>query len=194
MKGVRVFTIAVSLGLLVGSIAPGLARSMSLSGRRASALPRVTPFFGTAPQNCSIASASMIHHGQGTNPFIWVGSGALRGNSSWYIANSRLALSFGDRTKYGYPQKIFWQLINGSTGPVTLNGWNLRTWQRIWFGHPLPQANPKSSAPPPVIAWPSAIVRYHRAPTLTFVPSAGCYLLHATWRGGSWTVPFTAGG
>jgi hypothetical protein len=26
------------------------------------------------------------------------------------------------------------------------------------------------------------------------VPSAGCYLLHATWRRGSWTVPFTAGG
>jgi hypothetical protein len=151
--------------------------------------PSVAPSFGTAPQNCPIASSRMIHHAHATTSYIWVGSGALGGNTLWYIANHRLALGFGARTRYGYPQKIFWQLINGSHGPVTLRGWNLRTGQRIWFGHPvLPDPDHHR------IAWPSAIVRVHRAPDLTFVPSAGCYMLHAQWHGGSWNIPFTAGG
>jgi len=44
------------------------------------------------------------------------------------------------------------------------------------------------------IAWPAAIVRYRHAPSLTFVPSAGCYVLKAQWKRGGWTIPFTAGG
>jgi hypothetical protein len=161
-------------------------------------LPSVAPYFGTAPQNCPVASSKLIHSArQGLN--IWVGSGRLVGYSGWYIANHRLALGFGDRTRYGYPQKIFWQLTRGARGPIALTGWNLRTNQRMWFGEPLPQAHPKALVPPPVIAWPSGLVRNHfvhgaSAPSLTFVPSAGCYVLQAHWPGGGWSMPFAAGG
>jgi hypothetical protein len=169
-----------------------LALTAEAAGQRTVAAPRppsIAASFGTAPQNCPIASPRMIHQVRATTVYIWVGSGALRGNTGWYIANGRLALGFGARTHYGYPQKVFWQLINGSRDPVALNGWNLRTGQRIWFGHPvLPDPDHH------LIAWPAAIVRHHRAPTLMFVPSAGCYRLHAQWSGGSWTIPFTAGG
>lgn len=174
-----------------------LSLTTEAAGHRTAAAPpppSVAPSFGTAPENCPTAGSRMIHHAQATTPYIWVGSGALRGNTGWYIANHRLALGFGARTRYGYPQKIFWQLINGSHGPVTLSGWNLHTGQKIWFGRPLPNSDPSSVAPPAEIAWPSAIVQDHRAPTLTFVPSAGCYVLKAQWKGGGWTIPFTAGG
>lgn len=194
MRTVRVAALAVSLWITFGSPMPVVARNVGLSPRRTSPLPRVAPSFGTAPQNCPIVSPSAIHHAQGTTPYIWVGAGQLKGYSGWYVVNHRLALGFGDRTKYGYPQKIFWQLMNRSPGPVILRGWNLRTGQRIWFGHPLLEAHPKPLVPPPVIAWASAIVRNDRAPTLTFVPSAGCYVLQATWHGGGWSIPFTAGG
>jgi len=153
--------------------------------------PSVARYFGPAPQNCPIANSSLIHPYKG---YIWVGSPSLRGYSLWYMANRRLALGFGDRTKYGYPQKIFWQLASSVRGPVSLRGWNVRTGQPIWFGRPLPDAHPKPLVPGPVIAWPSAIIRYRRAPSLTFVPGAGCYVLEARWKGGSWTMPFTAGG
>lgn len=134
----------------------------------------------------------MIHHFRDT--YIWVGARALRGNTAWYIANGRLALGFGARTKYGYPQKIFWQLMNGSRGPVSLYGRNLRTGQPIWFGRPLPDPHPQPLVPGPIIAWPSASVSPHHAPTLTLVPSAGCYIIQAKRRGGGWNIDFTAGG
>ena len=64
------------------------------------------------------------------------------------------------------------------------------------FCHPdwslLPAPNGPASIPPPVIAWPSAVVAHRHAPTLTFVPRSGCYLLQARWPGGGWSISFTA--
>jgi hypothetical protein len=129
---------------------------------------------------------------------IWVGRGALIGYSGWMLQSHRLTLTFGARTKYGYPQKIFWQRTAHAPPQIALYGWNLRTRQRVWFGDPVPQAHTTSGVEPPVIAWPSGLVRDHfvhgmKAPTLTFVPAAGCYVIEARWRGGSWTLPFAAG-
>jgi hypothetical protein len=188
VRRVRNLAISAFLGLTIALSVPIGVGAKTSSGHVP--LPSVAPYFGTAPQNCPSAR-------QGLN--IWVGSGRLVGYSAWYIANHRLALGFGDRTRYGYPQKIFWQLTRGARGPITLTGWNLRTNQRIWFGEPLPQAHPIALVPPPVIAWPSGLVRNHfvhgaSAPSLSFVPSAGCYVLRAQWRGGGWSIPFAAGG
>jgi hypothetical protein len=166
-------------------------------------LPLVAHVLGPAPIDCATIRPALVHSGRGMNAPIWVGAGAVRANSGWYMTNPhRLALGFGSRTKYGYRQKIFWQITKGS-GPVTLRGWNVRAGQRIWFGRPLPQKNPQSLLPPPVIAWPSGILEAHRGPGSTlirrgpteiFVSSAGCYRIQARWKGGSLTIPFTAGG
>lgn len=180
-------SIGIGITASVASLMPGHAAS------GAAPHPWVASSFGIAPQNCAIASDRLIHHDRTTHS-TWIGAGALAANSGWYIANRRLALGFGYRTRYGYPQKIFWQLMDGFHGPVTLRGWNVRTGRRIWFGRPIPGPQLPAGVPPPVIAWPSGIARSHRAPSLTFVPSAGCYILQATWKSGSWRVPFTAGG
>lgn len=124
----------------------------------------------------------------------WViGKGALVGHSDWIIRNQRVTLHFGPRTRYGYPQKVGWQLLQPRQAPVALYGWNILTRQRIWFGIPYGRASSGH-----VIAWPSGLVRKHfvhnsRAPSLLFVPSAGCYMLRAKWNTGSWSMPFAAG-
>jgi hypothetical protein len=183
-------------------IAASLCLSLGLSGAegvaaaapqhlKAPAHPRVAPFFGAAPANFATVPSGLVHYHRAN---VFVGSRELAGYSGWYVVNHRLALGFGARTKYGYPQKIFWQPANTARETVTLRGWNVRTHERIWFGRPLPEANPHSTSPPPVIAWSSGNIRRHHAPSLTFVPSAGCYVIRATWRSGGLTIPFAAGG
>jgi hypothetical protein len=177
------------------SLAFGIGACLTpvIPGRAAAPRPRVASYFGIPSTHCAIAPSRFVHHDR-TRHSTWVGGSTLRANSAWYIVSRRLALGFGYRTIYGYPQKIFWQLNSRAHGPVTVHGWNVRTGQRIWFGRPLPGPKPAAGTAAPVIAWPSAIIRPHRFPSLTFVPSAGCYVLQAQWRGGSWSVPFTAGG
>lgn len=189
---------AASLSLIfaVSPAASAGADSRAVAHR----LPRVAPYIGTAPTSCPAVNLALVHMRRNNQPhsappiITWVQGGALAGYSGWFLVSHRLALGFGARTKYGYPQKIFWQLVNGSRGPVTLQGRNLRTGRPIWFGRPLPNMHPRPLMPGPVIAWPSAIIRPHRGPTLTFFPSAGCYVIQARWPGGGWSIPFTAGG
>ena len=194
---------------LTASTALSLALAFSLaqaspargsSPRQSPPLPRVASSFGTAPANCPRVDPKLVHMRHNTNPnstpdiITWVGNGALVGHSGWEFHNHRLLLPFGlTRTKYGYPQKVFWQRSRRAPAKIALYGWNLHSKQRIWFGVPVDNDNPQH-----LMAWPSGLVRSQfvnnaSAPTLTFVPSAGCYAIRATWKGGSWTVPFAAG-
>jgi len=163
-----------------------------------SPLPRVAPSLGRTPTNCPIANSKLVHGDKPPSSGIWIGTGALAGYSLWEVENHRLTLTFGTRTTYGYAQKIFWQRTSGAPAQVSLYGWNLRTKQRIWFGNPLPEAHPKPLIPLPVVAWSSGLVRDHfvhnaSAPTLTFVPSSGCYVIKAAWQRGGWSAVFGAG-
>jgi len=176
------------------------AASVLAEGRmlRASHLPRVAPSLGRMPTNCPIANPQLVHGDRPPSSGIWIGTGALVGYSLWDVENHRLKLTFGTRTIYGYAQKIFWERTSGAAAHVSLYGWNLRTKQRVWFGNPLPEAHPKPLIPLPVVAWPSGLVRNHivhnaSAPTLTFVPSSGCYVIKAAWQGSGWSAAFGAG-
>jgi hypothetical protein len=198
----RSFSVAAACAAMALAIpAEATARSWHLS----SPLPWVAPALFPPPTNCPEVNPRLVHQRRNTQPnsvppiITWVQGGALAGFTAWELQNHRLTLAFGPRTEYGYPQKIFWQRTAGAPAVVRLSGWNLRTMQRVWFGIPLPDAHPELGAPPPVIAWPSGLVRNHfvhnaSAPTFTFVPAAGCYVIKAQWKGGSWTVPFAAGG
>jgi len=162
-------------------------------------LPANDYSMGRAPQNCPMVESNLIHVAHNNQPNVvphtywWIGRGALVGYSGWQVSQHRVFQTFGVRTKYGYPQKVAWQLTTGASGPVTLRGWNLRTSQPVSFGRPLPEAHPQPLVTPPVIAWPAGIVRDHRAPSLIFVSIAGCYVIQAQWKTGSWTLPFAAG-
>ena len=164
---------------------------------------------GRAPQNCPMSDSSMVHVSYNNKSNVvphrgwWIGRGALVGYSGWIARGHRVTLHFGPRTKYGYPQKVFWQLTRSAHGPVTLHGWNLQTGQRIWFGTPLDREGFQH-----IFARRVMLVTEHYQsvnvgpPTgrllftpldFIFVPAAGCYMLHAQWKTGSWTLPFAAG-
>jgi len=183
-------------GILCGCLC--LAAADAFSPQAAGALPGSSPpptvakTFFPAPQNCPRGDANLTHRDGPQSSFFHIGSPALIGFSAWEVSHGHVTLRFGvNPTRFGYPQKIFWQLTPHARGPVTLRGWNLRTGQRIWFGHPLPAA--PSNAVVPVIAWPAGLVRHHRAPTLTFIPSAGCYVIRARGTHVDWSISFAAG-
>lgn len=184
----------VSSGLVLASLtltgfAP--ASRAAVKGAVRQPLPVVARSLGPPPSNCQ--TTTLVHPIDGGPPAAGgsAGGGELVAYSGWSLRSGHAELGFAARTKYGFATKIFWQLMHGSRGPVSLHGWNLRTGQPIWFGVPLSSRNLKQ-----VYAWPSGIVRhlrYNEAPTLAFVPAAGCYVLQARWAGGGWSIPFGAG-
>lgn len=172
-------------------------------------LPANDYSMGRAPQNCPLVESNLIHVAYNNQPnvfphrFWWIGRGALDAYSGWQLSYHRVFQTFGPRTRYGYPQKVFWQLARGAHGPVTVRGWNLRTGQPMWFGIPLDREgfghifvrrvmlvtehNQVANVGPPT----GRI--YFTALNGIFVPAAGCYMIRAQWKTGSWTLPFAAG-
>lgn len=174
---------------LCGLILPPLGTATAAGGLAgAPRLPVVATTLGHPPRNCS--PTTLIHQ---TTTGGWVGGGALIGYSRWTVHNHRATLLFGARSRYGFGEKVFWELAHGARGPVTLRGWDARTRQPIWFGRPSPNAHPRPLVPPPVIGWQTAVIPGNHAPTFVFVPAAGCYVLRAQWRTGSWQATFAAG-
>lgn len=144
---------------------------------------------GPAPQNCPITN--LVHEINGGPPLGAgvAGGGVLIGNSLWAIQQKHASLAFNPkRSNFRYGEKIYWQLIHGSRGPVTLRGWNMRTGQRIWFGHPLPAPRLKPLEVGPVIALPisrdgargRASIRWRAAPTSPAMPPDAPY--HRWWH------------
>jgi hypothetical protein len=177
----------VGTGLWVALVAGG--GDVARAAGRPSPLPSVAPSLGRPPHNCPMTN--LVHerpHDPGEPGGGWIGGGALIGYSLWSARGHRATLTFGHRTKYGYPQKVGWQLSRGTHATVTLRGWNLRTGQRIWFGNSV-SLDPARR----FVAWPVALVSEYHAPKLLFVPAAGCYVINAQWKTGSWVVPFSAG-
>ena len=96
---------------------------------------------------------------------------------------------------------MLWAVAPHTAGKILLRGWNLRTGAAIWFS--------LSGAPPtrgatigPRREGAQAVMpngqqvnmhSWRGFPSGIYIPSAGCYVLFAQWRTGSWIVPFAAG-
>lgn len=173
--------------LVASTIAVSLVIPSGASSRAATLgalpLPTVASTLASTPLNCPATTLIRLR----PNGWYQAGRSPLVGFSAWATSQGHATLPFGTRGKYGYAQKIGWWITPG-VGPIRLRGWNLRTRQPIWFGHPM-LPNPDHH----LIAWPAAILRLHHAPELAFIPAAGCYALLAQWNGGSWRITFGAG-
>jgi hypothetical protein len=88
--------------------------------------------------------------------------------------------------------KILWALVPGTTDTVTLRGWNLATGRRVVFGLPDVSGHGKVGMLDPR-AGGSNPDGWGGFPSDEYFPSAGCYVLFAQWRTGSWIVPFAFG-
>lgn len=164
---------------------------------------------GRAPQNCATSNGSLLHVAYNRQPDVfphsywWIGRGALAGYTDWVVQGRHVTLHFGPRTAYGYPQKVFWQLAHGSRGPVTVRGWNARTGQPVWFGRSLNRVGMRRIFARHVMQVTAGLQTVNLGPPTgrlvfrslneLFVPAAGCYLIRARWKTGSWTLSFAAG-
>ena len=103
---------------------------------------------------------------------------------------------------FGWPAPIDLILKSGVAGPVTLSGLDPRTGHPVWFGLVVPgkwgapqHISPTLSIDPTHPAIPAGgdsgaeVFWYGYA----FVPTSGCYVLTASWPGGSWRITISAG-
>jgi hypothetical protein len=168
------------------------------------------PALGPAPASCAGQPPALTQVGPpaansavGRAP-VWVG-----GFTGPY-ATLRLgptASAFGwaaPYTRYGWPAPIYLvlQSQSGLAGPVTLAGWDPRDGHPLWFGFveagvwgaptqvvPAFTLDPAHPSIPVGGADTTGTFWYGYA----FLPSAGCYMLAASWPGGTWQVTVSAG-
>lgn len=161
-----------------------------------------TTVLGRAPTNCPATPAPErftpeFGPGWGGGSVWAVGLGA---GQSFLIPGQAHSSGVPGRSVYGWGNKILWAVAVSSPGRVTLRGWNLRTGQPIHFGF----GGTEPAAPTPFVTVAHLDAQAARAithnsgayegfPSEEYFPSAGCYVLYAQWRTGSWIVPVAFG-
>ncbi len=193
------FTLATALILSLSAV----AQAATKPSRHSPPLPANDYSMGPAPLNCP--TTAVAYQDQPGKPFAGgrVGRGALVGYSDWVVRDRHATLYVGPHTTYGYPTKVFWQLTRSARGPVLVHGLNIRSGQPVLFGVPLGGDGYQH-----VFARRAMLVtrQYRRvdvglpvghlmlsAFSTVFIPSAGCYEIHASWASGAWTLSFATG-
>lgn len=100
-------------------------------------------------------------------------------------------------TLYGWPVPLLIAATPQYTKPVSVQAWNASTGVPLWFAH---SAAGDSS--------PTYVVQLSLDPTqpdgvsgdgypswfpTLYIPISGCYVMQASWPGGTWKIPFAAG-
>ena len=155
--------------------------------------PARVAVLGPAPANCPPAPApqsfapKVFGPGVGGAP-VW----AVFGGQSAVLPGEPHSTVSPPHTRDGWQMKILWALAPATTDTVTLRGWNLSTGKRVVFGlsdvagnGTVGMLDPRSGGGNPD-GWGGF-------PSDEYFPSAGCYVLFAQWRTGSWIVPFAFG-
>jgi hypothetical protein len=99
------------------------------------------------------------------------------------------------RRKDGWPVKVLWVVEPGTLTPVTLSGHNAVTDAPVRFkiGGVHNPATESAVLDPKHPAIPVQDGRWKEFPSDLYFPSAGCYVLTASWAGGSWQMGFGFG-
>lgn len=169
-----------------------------------------TPSLALAPASCAVTAPALTHVGPpqwgaaiGHAP-VW-----LAGMSGAYptlrLGHEASANAYGwsaPYTQFGWPSPIGLVLKNGFNEPVRLTGWNINTGEVVSFGFVQAGAwgaplyvssdytlDPASGTIPAGGSDPTGVFWYGYA----FVPRAGCYVMTASWQGGSWKAIVSAG-
>lgn len=126
----------------------------------------------------------------------WVGNRVVQAVSLW--STYPLRLHFGPGAPHGFGQKVVWRIRPSLRHDVTLTGYNFRTEVPMQFQvettaalgptHPL-RVGRLSWRTPSI----SSLGSWRGYSSSMFVPGSGCYVLHAHWQGGGWSLRFVAG-
>jgi hypothetical protein len=159
------------------------------------------PVLRPAPRSCPATPAprhfepAVFGPGWG-GPTVWA---VGLGDQSFLVPGQVHSRGTPGRSRYGWGEKILWAVGVRVPGSVTLRGWNLSTGQAVNFKYGRPHA------PTDVVSKQAYLdARASRAeghnkgpyeafPTEEYFPSAGCYVLYALSRTGSWILPVAFG-
>ena len=99
------------------------------------------------------------------------------------------------RTKDGWAVKVLWVIEPGVLTPVTLSGASVATGAPLRFeiGGVHASATESPILDPKHPAIPTQDGEWKEYPSALLFPSAGCYVLTASWAGGSWRMGFGFG-
>lgn len=126
----------------------------------------------------------------GTSP-LW---GALFGAPGHLAHLAVLIDTAAPTTPYGWGYKVTWIVRRAFSGRVTLRGTALGSGRPLWFGVAIRRAVRTLTI---TARYPSRVgtgsIAWAGIPDEVYVPAAGCYALHASWHGGSWTRIVAAG-
>ena len=98
------------------------------------------------------------------------------------------------RTMDGWRIKVLWLIAPDVSTPVSLSGHNVETGAPLRFA--IGGAAPATDTPvldPAHPAIPVQDERWKEFPSYLYFASAGCYVLTASWSGGSWELGFGLG-
>jgi hypothetical protein len=193
--------VALALGIITAQIVPLLRAKLQAgtSPPTATLNPSIgligTSPLAAAPTNCPAGQApqniapEMFGPAVGRAP-VWVGT--FEGPpTTLRVRSYQVRLQM---TPYGWPKQLFVVLLPPLAGDVRLSATNLSNGSALWLTDGL-HIQPTTSAvisaqgfgagaqQPRWIVWGITL----------YIPTAGCYMLDARWRGGEWQVPFAAG-
>jgi hypothetical protein len=97
------------------------------------------------------------------------------------------------RKKDGWRIKVLWVIEPGGSTPVTLSGRNLVTGAPLQFEIGVGSVSESPVLDPRHPAIPIQDGNWKEFPSYLYFPSAGCYVLSASWSGGSWEMGFGFG-
>jgi len=150
-------------------------------------LPVIEAKLGPIPQNCpSVTPAKTL------SPSFGKGIG---GTPLWAITTGTFEFyNTVTATKYGYPQKLLWEIEPNYNTSVSVKGFNLNDNTPVWF-------KTGNEEPTQVLVFDPAKPgtrdgqnkEWKGYPSYTYIPKAGCYLLEAQWPDGSWQITIAAG-
>ena len=167
----------------------------------------IAPAMGSIPTTCTPGSPLVAFAPTDTVPGIggqgvWLTAAVFFGASGaanlGHGATAKLgSFSPSDYTLAGWPVQVSVLVQDNLTHQITLTGQDLRTTYRLWFSADANNPGAVDEASPLATIDPSSVSASMSDWKIWFgvlyLPGAGCYRLHATWQGGSWTVVFAAG-
>jgi hypothetical protein len=165
-----------------------------------------TPSIGKAPGNCrDDSSFSKLANVYGDGKTY----GGFIGRSPLWLAGftgPRATLQFqgiqGNNYSpgYGWGRKVFFVLARGFKQAVTLSGSGVKDRASLWFdavevGAPNRPERQLVLSAKRQLAFPGGAGpgQWPTFPGGISVPHAGCYVVRASWPGGSWRITFAAG-
>jgi hypothetical protein len=156
-------------------------------------LPAVSQELDRAPSECSGPPPRRRHVASAYGSLI--GGGPLWGGVYARLGRKGDAFHAEDapRTEFGWRIKVLWVIRPGRSEPVSIEGAERSTGERLWFEFVGEEPTTTLRLDPNEPGVPPEAGHWREFPSYLYFPRAGCYGLESRWPEGSWELGFGFG-